>query len=94
VSVGAKGTNLSKLRARAGMVFQHFELFPHLTIMENLTLAQVKVLGRTRDQAVDRGCSCWTASDCAIRPTSTPGSCRAASSSASRSRGRCAWTRS
>ena len=55
VSVGAKGTNLSKLRARAGMVFQHFELFPHLTIMDNLTLAQVKVLGRTRDQAVDRG---------------------------------------
>ena len=54
-SVGAKGTNLPRLRARVGMVFQHFELFPHLTITENLTLAQVKVLGRTRDQAVAKG---------------------------------------
>ena len=52
VSVGAKGTNLSRLRARVGMVFQHFELFPHLTIMANLTLAQTKVLGRTRVEAV------------------------------------------
>ena len=55
VSVGAKGTNLSRLRARVGMVFQHFELFPHLTIMANLTLAQTKVLGRTRDEAVAKG---------------------------------------
>ena len=37
------------------MVFQHFELFPHLTIMANLTLAQTKVLGRTRDEAVAKG---------------------------------------
>ena len=48
-------TNLPKLRARVGMVFQHFELFPHLTITENLTLAQVKVLGRSRDEAIERG---------------------------------------
>jgi len=55
VSVGAKGTDLPKLRARVGMVFQHFELFPHLTITENLTLAQLKVLGRSREEALAKG---------------------------------------
>jgi glutamate/aspartate transport system ATP-binding protein len=48
-------TNLPKLRARVGMVFQNFELFPHLTITENLTLGQIKVLGRSKDEAVTRG---------------------------------------
>jgi glutamate/aspartate transport system ATP-binding protein len=48
-------TNLPKLRARVGMVFQHFELFPHLSITDNLALAQVKVLNRGRDEAVQRG---------------------------------------
>ena len=55
ISVGAKGTDLPKLRARVGMVFQHFELFPHLTITENLTLAQIKVLRRSREEAVANG---------------------------------------
>ena len=55
ISVGAAKTDLPKLRSRVGMVFQHFELFPHLTITENLTLAQVKVLGRSKEEAVDRG---------------------------------------
>jgi glutamate/aspartate transport system ATP-binding protein len=55
VSVGDPKTNLSKLRARIGMVFQHFELFPHYTVMRNLTLAQVKVLNRTPDEAHAKG---------------------------------------
>ncbi|XLZ69113.1 amino acid ABC transporter ATP-binding protein [Massilia sp. SR12] len=54
-SVGAKGTNLSALRARIGMVFQNFELFPHLSVRENLTLGQVKVLGRSQEEANDKG---------------------------------------
>jgi glutamate/aspartate transport system ATP-binding protein len=45
-------TDLPKLRARVGMVFQHFELFPHLKIIENLCLAQEKVLGRSHDEAI------------------------------------------
>ena len=51
VSVSDRKTNLPKLRARIGMVFQHFELFPHLTVRRNLTLPQVKVLHRARDGA-------------------------------------------
>jgi len=55
VSVGAKDTDLPKLRSRVGMVFQNFELFPHLTITENLTLAQIKVLGRSKEEATAKG---------------------------------------
>jgi glutamate/aspartate transport system ATP-binding protein len=50
-----KSTNLPKLRSRVGMVFQHFELFPHLTITENLTIAQRKVLKRDAEDAKKRG---------------------------------------
>ncbi len=55
VSVGDRKTNLPRLRARIGMVFQHFELFPHLTVMRNLTLPQIKVLGRNAAEASEKG---------------------------------------
>ena len=55
ISVADPKTNLSKLRARIGMVFQNFELFPHMSITDNLTLAQIKVLGRNREEAIARG---------------------------------------
>src|SRR3569833_4609783 len=55
VSVGDPKTKLSTLRARIGMVFQNFELFPHLSVRENLTLGQIKVLGRSQEEATERG---------------------------------------
>ncbi|GLZ88805.1 arginine ABC transporter ATP-binding protein [Metapseudomonas resinovorans] len=54
-SIADKATNLPKLRSRVGMVFQHFELFPHLSITENLTIAQTRVLGRNKDEALEKG---------------------------------------
>jgi glutamate/aspartate transport system ATP-binding protein len=55
VSVSDPKTDLSRLRSRIGMVFQNFELFPHMSVQKNLTLAQVKVLGRPEEQARDKG---------------------------------------
>lgn len=55
ISVGDPSTNLFQLRARIGMVFQNFELFPHLSIRENLNLGQMKVLGRSEEEANERG---------------------------------------
>jgi glutamate/aspartate transport system ATP-binding protein len=55
ISVSDPKTKQPKLRSRVRMVFQHFELFPHLTVTENLTLAQIKVLGRSQADALARG---------------------------------------
>jgi glutamate/aspartate transport system ATP-binding protein len=53
IKINDPKTDLPKLRARVGMVFQHFELFPHLRIIDNLCLAQEKVLGRSHDAAIE-----------------------------------------
>ena len=55
ISVGAAGTDLPRLRSRIGMVFQNFELFPHMSVADNISLAQIKVLGRSQDEARERG---------------------------------------
>ncbi len=55
ISVGDPKTNLSKLRAHVGMVFQNFELFPHMSVLDNLCIAQIKVLGRSKGEAIERG---------------------------------------
>ena len=55
ISVGDPKTDLPKLRSRIGMVFQNFELFPHMSVTRNLTLAQVKVLGRSQEEATQKG---------------------------------------
>ena len=54
ISVGDPKTDLPKLRSQIGMVFQHFELFPHLSVTENLTIGQIKVLGRSEADAAQK----------------------------------------
>jgi glutamate/aspartate transport system ATP-binding protein len=54
IAVGDPQTDLPKLRARIGMVFQNFELFPHMSVTDNITLAQIKVLGRSREEAMEK----------------------------------------
>jgi glutamate/aspartate transport system ATP-binding protein len=55
ISVGDRKIDLPKLRSHVGMVFQHFELFPHITVTDNLAIAQIKVLGRTEEAATVKG---------------------------------------
>ena len=94
IRVNDPKTNLPKLRARVGMVFQHFELFPHLRIIENLCLAQEKVLGRSHDEAVAKGSKLLDRVGLKDHAQNTRPNCPADSSSASRSRARWRWTRS
>ena len=53
--INAPGVNVNLVRQKMGMVFQHFNLFPHLTVMQNITLAPVKLKLMTKEQAVERG---------------------------------------
>jgi len=94
VSVGDPKTDLPKLRSRVGMVFQHFELFPHMTVTQNLTLAQVKVLKRPEETALEKGLKLLDRVGLLAHKDKFPASCQAASSSGLRSPARCAWTRS
>jgi glutamate transport system ATP-binding protein len=50
-----EGRELARLRAEVGMVFQHFNLFSHLSILDNVALGQIKVRGRTKAEAYERG---------------------------------------
>jgi glutamate/aspartate transport system ATP-binding protein len=72
-SVGKAGTDLPKLRAKLGMVFQNFELFPHMKIIENLTIAQIKVLGRSQDEARAKGLALLTRVGLAAQAEKFPG---------------------
>lgn len=92
--VNDKKTNLAKLRSRVGMVFQHFELFPHLSIIDNLTLAQIKVLNRDKESSRKKGLKLLERVGLAAHAENIRRSSPAASSSVSRSRARCAWIRS
>src|SRR5688572_31743912 len=56
-SVGSKETNLPRLRSMIGMVFQSFELFPHMKVVDNINLGQVRVLGRSREEATAKSMS-------------------------------------
>ncbi|MEB3120145.1 MAG: amino acid ABC transporter ATP-binding protein [Snowella sp.] len=55
ISVGKLKANLPKLRSRVGMVFQHFELFPHLSVIDNLTIGPIKILKRSKQEAKEQG---------------------------------------
>lgn len=91
-TVNDKKTNLAKLRSRVGMVFQHFELFPHLSIIDNLTLAQVKVLNRDKAASRAKGLKLLERVGLSAHAEKFPLSSRAANSSAWPSLARCAWT--
>ena len=89
------GKGLSALRAQIGFVFQQFHLFPHMTVLDNITLAPMKVKGVAADAGAGNArTSCSSAWASPRRPISSRPTCRADSSSGWRSRGRSPWTRS
>ena len=73
ISVGAPETDLPKLRSRIGMVFQNFELFPHMKVIDNINLAQIKVLKRSVEEATTKSMSLLTRVDLAEHVQKHPG---------------------
>ena len=90
---GESGWDVNFLRQRVGMVFQQFNLFPHRTALQNVTMAPEKALGRSREEARAKGRRCSNGSASPTSSISTPNGSPAASSSGSRSPARWRWTR-
>ncbi len=73
ISVGAPGTDLPRLRSRISMVFQNFELFPHMSVTDNINLGQIKVLGRSREEATEKSMKLLERVDLAEQAPKFPG---------------------
>ena len=87
--ITAKGVDVDRIRRRVGIVFQAFNLFPHMSVLDNVTLAPRKVLRQVaRRRRARRAARCWSGSASPTRRPRAPTSCRAASSSGWRSSGR------
>ena len=85
-TVPADRRQIERIRSKLGMVFQSFNLWSHMTLVENVIEVPIHVLGVRRDEAIASAESvCWRASGWPKSATSIPPSCRAASSSAARS---------
>ena len=85
IDITSPYVDINKVRTEIGMVFQLFNLFPHLTAIENVKLAPMHVRRMSNRDATEPAWRCWTKSGCATRPTTTPTSSPAASNSAWRS---------
>ena len=53
--ITAKGADVARIRRKMGMVFQHFNLFPHMTVIENIMSAPMDLLGKSKQEAYDKG---------------------------------------
>lgn len=89
----ADPATLRRITLKMGMVFQSYNLFPHMSVMQNLTDAPMRVKRLSRAQATERRASCLPRSAFPTRRISTPTSCPAVSSSAWRSPAPCVWGR-